>query len=483
MSWLSLLFFPALLNAQVPVPAGPAGTWDAPSLDRLFDGRGGFPTLAGPAVRSSGRPVLRLEDEKLPPAPRYALDLGLVPERLRLTVPGFEQLYHRNQEETPGWVSRINELVRQGNAERTFGKIPEWKYDGRPNEPPFVCLSYAAATVNDWWRLQLGMEPLPAQRSGSTGRVEPGTSPDMFELEYIQRSGQGWANFVVPPAFIQKDPVRQTAFPYEPRGYAELLVESRPYEVKDPITGATYRYEPAMSAMEGRWVQLFGNHPLHSNTPADHAQQLAQAIDKWGIAYVQLEHSDKPRLPGAHTVAVIGYFCMEGSDRFVECSANRRDDDWGRNAYFMVHDSFGDNPASTIRHAQGGAAYRAVRIESVDQAIVFPHSLDIVAAPDGPGVWKLAILNKGGRPVPAFFAAATDASGAQVAVTRHADGGYRLSGKPGEVRVYVEARYYYEADGKGRVFQLRLDPGRPVAGVETVRTPPTRSSEPSLQQP
>ncbi|MFA5140265.1 MAG: hypothetical protein WC728_13620 [Elusimicrobiota bacterium] len=430
---------------------------EAPALDRLFDGKKALPRLDAVALRQS-RPILRAEDDPLPPAPRFALDVGAIPPGMARTIPGYDRLFHKNQEETATWVERVNALIRAGG-----GKVPEWTYDGRPNEPPFTCLSDAAGTVNDWWALQLGRE-LPVYTSANNGALEQGLDPRLLELKYFERAKTGDPDYFLLPGFIEKDPVRNISSPQQPRGFAELLLEDESYEVSDPVTGRKYSWDPGMSAMEGQYVQLFTNSLLRPRTPDKYAKVLAEAVEKWGIAYVQLEHTQHPRLSGAHTVAVVGYFCMEDSGQAVDCGTLKTDKDWGAKAYFMAHDSFGDFPASKPRDASGGSAYRAVRIGSIDQAIVFPHSLTVAVepAPDEPGAWVIQVTNKGGRPVQVL-----DITGSPQ-VSRGPDGSYRVKGAPGEaVRVDVAAKHYFEADGKARSFALKLGQG---PAMELVRT-------------
>lgn len=447
-------------------PLPPAERLTPEALDGLFDGSRPLPAQPDPEPRR----ILYPESDTTPAAPRFALDLDAVPPELRRTIPGFEALPHKNQEETPEQVARTNELIRRYNRRRLLGKKPEWTYDGRPNEPVWTCLSHAAATANDWWALQQGRE-LPSHRSISHGGLERGLDPNMLELEYFERANAGEPDFVALPKFVQKDPVRNTPFPYEPRGYAELLTGG-PFEVQDPLTRETLRFTPESSAMEGEWLQLFTNSLFRGRTPARHAKTLAEGLERWGIAYVQLEHTKHPRWPGAHAVAVVGYFCMEPGERLVQCSENRTDEDWGRTAYFIAHDTFGNFPASQPRTGNSASAYRAVQITSIDQAIVFPHGLRVSVAPKPgvPGVWTLQVANQGGVPVPPTDVKALDAADREVPVLADSDGSRYLQGRPGDaVRLYVEAPHYRHRDGRGRSFAAKLDAVAPADAVPLTR--------------
>ena len=320
---ISLLaaLFAAPASAQY-VPVSHAA-WDKASLDRLFDGSLAMPplSLAAPPQGPALNYIIRQEDEKRPPAPRYALNLPGVPPEFRHTVAGFDKLFHKNQEETKDWVDQTNTTIRQRNKGRLF-KMDEWIYDGRTNEPPFTCLSHAAATVNDWWSLQMG-RPLPTHRSTSHGGAEVGMPQRLLELKYLERARSGaGSHYSLVPKFIEKDPVRGIAPPIQPLGYADLLIEPEPYTVEDPFTGEKYSYDPSQSAMEKQHKELFSGSIFQGRTPDKYAQVLAEGIDKWGIALAQLEQTARPRLFGAHTVAVVGYFCMEAGQKLAGCGAD-----------------------------------------------------------------------------------------------------------------------------------------------------------------
>jgi len=451
----TLLSLPAQAQT-VGAPVSPERT--RALFEPLFDGGAVRVSLDEQLGTRPKKQILYSETTEALPAPRFALDLSAVPERYRNTVPGFDQLAHKNQEETPQQVDRINAMIRQRNQGRLF-KIPEWTYDGRPNEPIWNCLSHAAATANDWWSLQLGRN-LPTHENISHGGTDTGLDPYLLELEYFKRSKQAQdPDFVVPPKLLQKDPVRNSGFPYEPRGYAKLLTQGKAYKVTDPISGKVYEFKPEMSAMEGKWKQLFTNSVFRGKTPDKYAKVLAEGLDKWGIAYVQLEHSERPRWPGAHAVAVVGYFCMEPGEKLIDCSVNKTDADWGRTAWFIAHDTFGDFPASQPRTANSAAAYRGVRIGSVDQAIVFPHGLRVTLTPKAgvPGVWTVSVANNGGQTVPVSSIKALSSQDAEVAVETDHDGSRMIRGASGDaLRIYVEAPHYFAEDGQGRGFVTEL---------------------------
>jgi hypothetical protein len=484
MGWLLAL---AAAFSWAQGPALPAFSFDKPGLDGVFDGLRARRAASAPPVSAQVPSfIIRAEEDPLPPAPRFALNLDAVPPSMRSMVEGYDRLFHKNQEETPEWVSEMNSRIRAYNAGRRFGRVPEWTYDGRPNHPPFVCLSYAAGTVNDWWAMRLG-RGLPSYLSPANGSVEIGLDPRLLELEYVARARAGgdW-HFRRVPTFIENDPVRNTWTPIEPLGYADLLTEGAPFQVRDPVDGQLRSFTPDMSAMEGVYVELFSNNVLEAGTAQRRARQLAAGLEKWGIAYAQLEQTERPRLSGAHAVAVVGSFCMEEDQTLVDCSANSDDEEWARRTWFVVHDSFGDFPADKVRDGSGGSAYRAVRIASIDQAIVFPHGLRVFASPEEgrPGVWRLGVVNKGLRPVRVL-----SVSSGGLALRPESDGFYRLRGEIGEeVGVSVAARHYFGEDGKPRTFALRLEPRALSEGVELPATrsgtkgrgrfPPSRAGSP-----
>jgi hypothetical protein len=449
--------------AQGPAPALPNRAWTPERLNRLFDGSISRPELTSATAETpkGKNKILYAESDQDLEAPRFALDLDAVPAEYRNMISGFDRLPFKNQEETKERVDEVNRKIREHNRGRLFGKIDEWTYDDRPNEPIWNCLSHAAASANDWWSQQLGRE-LPEHFNISRGTTDKGLDPYLLELRYFERAydvDDEDGDFVVPPKFIQKDPVRNTGFPYEPRGYAKLLTEGEPYDVKDPISGKIYKFRPEMSAMEGEWKQLFTNSIFRDKTPLKYAKKLAKGLDKWGVAYVQLEHTEHARWPGAHAVAVVGYFCMKPGERLIHCSENKTDEDWGKNTWFIAHDSFGKFPASQARTAHSGSAYRAVRVTSIDQAIVFPHGLRVTLSPRPgvPGVWNVGVTNTGGKPVDVLRVKALVGKDVEVPVGVDAGGVRTIEGVTGaSLRVYVEAKHYYAKNGRGRGFVVKL---------------------------
>lgn len=423
-------------------------------------------------------PILHVEEGPLPAVPRLRLDPAAIPPHLRSMISGFERLPHKNQEETEEWVAQRNALIRRRNARPGARRMPEWTYNPKPTTPPFSCLSFAASTVYDWWALEMG-RGLQGYENKNNGRPERGLDPYPLELEYFTRADPREPYYMlVPREFGLKDPVRQVSAPAQPLGYAELLTGPG-FRVRDPLTGETLRFEPEPGVMEGQYVMLFTNRLLRARTPDKYARVLAEAIDKWGIAYVQMEDTNgSPRLIGAHVMSAVGYLCMETAgerfeeQRLVPCSANRGDEDWGRTAWFVMHDSFGGYPADHRRDAVGASAYRALRIADIDQAIVFPHSLALTAVPAGESGWSIGVANKSGRPVEVLSLRA-GSDGGERAVEAVGDG-FLVRGRPMEsIRIRVEARHYYEADGGPREFSLDLDPARETQGREIVRTPPS----------
>ena len=461
------LAFPAWAQ---PMPmALPQNHWDEAALNRLFDGSLPSPVLnvVPTSARSGPNFIIKPEQLPLPPAPRYSLNLDAIPPELRHTIEGFQNLFHKNQEETKAWVDRTNALIQERNK-MNGTSISDWTYDPRPDKPPFSCLSESAGTVNDWWALQLGRS-LPTYQSANNGAVEVGLDPRILELEYTRRAETGKPDFFLVPRLIEKDPVRPFPAPQQPLGYAHLLTETKPYDVQDPYTGKDYRWTPDMSAMEGQYLQLFDNHPLSSNTPDRFAKVLAEGIEKWGIAYIQLELTKHPRLSGAHTVAAVGYFCMAPGQKLLPCSENKSAADWGQRTYFIIHDSFGNFPPDKPWDAEGGPAYRAVRIESIDKAIVFPHSLSVTAQPHGPGIWELSVANKGGLPVALQDLKIRRPDGAPVPAVAVGKGRFLISGENEDTLVLeIAARHYAAPDGKARVFRLKLS-NSPQAARERKR--------------
>jgi hypothetical protein len=284
-----------------------------------------------------------------------------------------------------------------------------------------------------------------------------------LELEYMARNALGDVRYVLmgKESDLGTDPDRHVPIPYQPLAYAEILTGKKSFANIDPYTGDKHVYNAADGAMEGSKVSLFTNRVLEPQTSSDHARQLAEALEKWGVVYAQMEMPrNSQRLPGSHAVLVVGYFCMteEAGQRAVSCAQNKTDEDWARTAYFIVHDSFGDFPPSRDFDADGGPAYRAVPIRSIDQAVAFPHGLDVLVRPQAGARdrWELAIANKAGRPVNVI---SVECLSEGCSVERTSSGGFLLSAPAGSrPRLAVKARHYFSPKGAARVFRLKLDP-------------------------
>ncbi|MBI4375667.1 MAG: hypothetical protein HY549_04365 [Elusimicrobia bacterium] len=397
--------------------------------------------------------VLHPERHDDAPAPRFGLDLEALAGMEHVLIKGYEQLFHKNQGLTLERLEEINEAIRSGNANRRH-KMPEWVYTPGSDYVPYTCLSFGASTVYDWWALQLGRE-LPLYRNANNGREERGLNPRLIELEYFRRAQRQDPYYLLVPRLFTMDPVRRISVPIQPRGFAELLIEDRPYVAVDPVTGEKLAFHPD-DVMEGRYVQLFTNRFLEGKTSQDKAELLVRGLEKWGIAYVQLEDQKNPRLTGSHTTAAIGYFCLKPGQGPFDCSRNRDESEWAESAYFIIHDSFGDFPADRPHDSFGGPAYRAVRIGSVDQALFFPHGLNAIARPSGNGSWTLHFTNRAGKAVEVLDVAIEAGS---------------LEGAIGdEIIASVAARHYFEPDGGPRRFKFLLSE-LDSPGQEIPRTP------------
>lgn len=469
----------ACLAALCGAPA--QGAFDENRLGPVFDNsssRAALPTdpVSEKPPRGTGKWIIQIQPPDSPTAPRYILNLDAIDPSLRHTVDGFKELFHKNQMESREMVDQVNVRVREKNRDRVLNgrlqdKLPLWTYGAARGANPDSCLSQAASTVNDWWAMQLN-RPLSEYIAANHGRPELGTDPRMLELEYLERQGlpDDRMRYVVIPRRFRDDPVRHVDVPYHPLGYAEMLIENKPYDVQDPFTDKAYRYNPEMSAMEGQYLEIFSAGFLR-RTPLGEARRLAEALDKWGAAFVQLANKDHARFVGTHAVVLVGYFCMEPGRALIACSNNNSDQDWGRNAYFIAHESDGDFPADKIEDDIGGPAYLAVQIPSIDKAYVFPHSLNVSAQPmkDGSPRWRLTVTNKGGRAVAIQrLRVASNQDETNLATDKE----LIIAGQAGlEVTITIEARHYFEADGHGRRFVVRLDPQSPSQGIEIIRTP------------
>lgn len=332
-------------------------------------------------------------------------------------IRGWKNLPHKNQEETKARVDQVN-------ARRL--KIT-WKYCPEPNTPLYACLSYGAATMADWWALEMGWK-LGSYRSYTHGQIESGFNPRKLEVRYRNKARTHWVAFAM-TRLMEKDPITGEPVPIRPKGYAKLLVEKDPVSLKDYIDGQTFAYAPGDYPMEDKWEAVV----TKNWNKASAEKKLKQALRDFGPLYVQFEMPGKHFLFGTHAPVVIGYGTLPG----------------GKTA-FICHDSFGNFPKNHEQDYRGAAAYRYVSADEIDEAIVFPHA-PTARAYEYMGGIVVRFLNRGGKAIPVRRLHLFNKG----KVEKIPAGGDSWAFVPkealhnGRVMIYVEADYYMKAEGKG----------------------------------
>lgn len=342
-------------------------------------------------------------------------------------IRGWKNLPHKNQEETKARVEEVNKRA---------GK-PIWKYDPTPNTPLYVCLSYGAAAMADWWALELGWK-LPTYRSYTNGRIETGFNPRKLELRYRKRAKWNPIQYAMVPV-RDRCPITNEAVPIRPTGYARLLVDKDEDTIKDYIDPIEFRYSAGDYPMEGEWFSVISKNWDRKSVE----QKLINAIHNFGPLYVQFEIPNQHYLFGTHAPIVVGYGKLPD----------------GRTA-FICHDSFGKFPKTHKQDGEGANAYRYVVADEIDEAIVFPHvpRAQAVELPVGMGT-GVRFVNRGGRPVPVRRAFVRIGNGEpQRMALVSGDTALLPPNATGKVQVYVEAEYYMNKSGKGH--WLTVEVGR-----------------------
>jgi len=341
-------------------------------------------------------------------------------------VRNWKVLPHKNQEETQARCGEVNS--RAGS--------PIWKYNPKPNNPLYVCLSYGASSMADWWALEYGWK-LPSFKSYTNGRIEQGFNPRKLELRYRARAKTNPIQYYLIRSKSERDPITGEPVPIRPKGYARLLVDQAAETLRDPIDGVDFTYKATDYPMEGEWVSVISKNWDRKSA----AEKLMRALRDHGPLYIQYEIPKKHWLMGTHAPIVIGYGTLPD----------------GRIA-FICHDSFGNFPKDHVQDHQGANAYRYVVADEIDEAIVFPHKPAAIALAQEDHV-QVQFVNRAGQSIPvrrAFYADEGKAYPmAQLKRNVWTMPGTAIMG--GKVKVYVEADYYMGKDGKGFWLDLPIE--------------------------
>jgi hypothetical protein len=237
-------------------------------------------------------------------------------------------------------------------------------------------LSYTAASVADWWALELGRE-LGTYTSFAHGREEQGYNPRKLELRYRKRARiHPFAYGLI--RWVDRCPVSGASVPIRPKGFAQLLVDDRPDVIADRIDGTVFEYRPGDYPMENQWFALVNKNWDKAEVEA----KLLQGLRDYGPLVVQFEMPKQHFLFGTHTALLVGHGKLPD----------------GRVA-LICHDSFGNFPKSHVQDAAGAGAYRYIYANEVDEALAFPHQIKAVAVRNGARV-NIGFFNSGDRPVP-----------------------------------------------------------------------------------
>ena len=168
--------------------------------------------------------------------PVYKSDVELEGDYL---VPGWERLPFKHQKASLSWVQSVNSELNP--------TIPwsESNYDSNNEKTAPVCLSYAAATVNDWFMIQTG-DIFRQYQNFYNNRTENGTNPRELAAIYYWRNGdnaydQSLYDYVFLPDAFE---VANENIPYDIKGYADIIINppSDWQNHNDPNLGANYQH-------------------------------------------------------------------------------------------------------------------------------------------------------------------------------------------------------------------------------------------------
>lgn len=94
-------------------------------------------------------------------------------------------------------------------------------WDNNGESTPSKCLSYSAATINDWFSIQEG-KPLMSYQNFVNNVTENGTNPRFLEAIYLNHGEDKNYDFAWP----FRDPITGEKMPYDIKGYADILKNS-----------------------------------------------------------------------------------------------------------------------------------------------------------------------------------------------------------------------------------------------------------------
>ncbi|MBF0408419.1 MAG: hypothetical protein HQM10_13800 [Candidatus Riflebacteria bacterium] len=347
-------------------------------------------------------------------------------------IDNWQQLPHKNQEETLVRVKEVN----------SKGKEIKWKFDPTANVPLYACLSYGASSMADWWAIEKGWK-LPKYKSYTRGVMETGFNPRKLELMYRKRSSSSPVDYYMTFTGDNRDPITGEAVPIRPKGFAKILTDRIDEVLMDYIDDIEFQFKPGDYPMEGKWLAI-----VSKNWDKKAAEtKLINAIHDYGPMHVQFEIPGKHYLMGTHAPIVVGYGKLPN----------------GKVA-FICHDSFGVHSKDYKQDGAGAATYRYVLAEEIDEAIVFPHRPVAVAYPTNDAV-AVEFKNMANRPLRVRKALFVGNDGQTRTLQMTGKNVGMISPKlisDKKLKVYVEAEYYMNEDGKGHWFNLEVQSSFPA---------------------
>jgi len=238
-------------------------------------------------------------------------------------IPEKDSLPWKDQDPTQDWVLYVNDHFNPQH--RHPFAFDGWEFDGTTT---LKCLSYAASTICDWFRLRKGIALGSYQSyihgSGVTGQgdFENGLSPRELELQYTHLYEAHLYEESKPEGFdclVTADPTTDDWVPVDLVGYCRLLTKDIEY------------------SMDNDYDYIFGQHPspspwVYSTSPdyhcgddyqelppqptPDDADAYRQALQSNGILYVKVD-SDRWLPFIFHSMAAVGIGMLDGQPTLI----------------------------------------------------------------------------------------------------------------------------------------------------------------------
>ncbi|MBF0406987.1 MAG: hypothetical protein HQM10_06525 [Candidatus Riflebacteria bacterium] len=329
-------------------------------------------------------------------------------------LPQWDKIPYKNQQESKERIEEVNKLSPTLN----------WRYS--KYQPVFACISFAAATVCDWWAIQYGWKH-GSYTNFFNGKVESGFNPRVLEAEYVNL---GKKNPVTYP-IIPFDLVHKTWVPATTRGIAHILASYTDKIVTDPILpNEKWEIKAGMYPIEEKWIF---NKRLNFKNNDDFTFYMIRALHHYGIIYTMLEYIGKLNIiPGTHCVSIIGYGKTKDKGETV----------------FIIHDNYGNNPKD-YKGEDGKPAYRYADARAIESVISFLHKPVVRILPEG-NDYQIFFQNAGGQPIKILRASYySDSLGKEMKLDPENCVIQKSVITDNKIKVYVEAEFYMSDFGKG----------------------------------